>query len=267
MKDWAAQRERDGTSAERDQEFSFLSFRLRDTFIDEFRNAEPAWGFPMGDGNTLGEYTWLTKYSRLKADGTKERFWEGLRRVIEGMYSIQKDHALRYRLPWNEETAHRSASEAYARAFAGKWSPPGRGFWMMGTAYVNERNDSSPLQNCGFLSTAFIEQDLSKPFTTLMNMSMLGVGVGFDTLGAGKIVLNQPAEVSESAYGFRLMTAGKDGVSLSDVCLKAISCQTSVSQTLITQRSGERVVLSRGLVARVQDQGHCANCMHSYTSC
>ena len=192
MTDWATYRAKYAISCERDGEFSFLSFRLSDSFIDEFRDAEPAWGFPMGDGNTLGEYTWLTKYSRLKADGTKERFWEGLRRVIEGMYSIQKDHALRYRLPWSEETAHRSASEAYARAFAGKWSPPGRGFWMMGTAYVNERNDSSPLQNCGFLSTANIREDLSQPFTTLMNMSMLGVGVGFDTLGAGKITLNQP---------------------------------------------------------------------------
>jgi ribonucleoside-triphosphate reductase (thioredoxin) len=190
--DWAAQRAKSGMARERDEEFPFLSFRMLDPFFNNYRIDDPEWGFPMGGGNTLGEYTWITKYSRLKADGTKERFWEGLRRVIEGMYSIQKDHALAYRLPWNEETAHRSAQEAYERAFQGKWSPPGRGFWMMGTEFVNGRNDSSALQNCAFLSTKFIEDDLSGPFSTLMNMSMLGIGVGFDTLGAGKVTLHEP---------------------------------------------------------------------------
>src|ERR1700748_867815 len=102
MKDWQAIRERDNETRERDSEFSFLSFRLHDSFIEDFKEQQPAWGFPMGAGNTLGELSWYTKYSRVKADGTKERFYEGLRRVIEGMYSIQKDHALRNRLPWSE---------------------------------------------------------------------------------------------------------------------------------------------------------------------
>jgi adenosylcobalamin-dependent ribonucleoside-triphosphate reductase len=194
MKDWSAQRARDGVSRERDAEFTFLSFRLRDEFLESFRAVEPDWGFPIGDGNTLGEYAWITKYSRLKADGTKERFWEGLRRVIEGMYSIQKDHALRHRLPWNEDVAHRSAQEAYVRAFAGKWSPPGRGFWMMGTEFVNGRNDSSALQNCAFISTADIAEsgNPSRPFSTLMSMSMLGIGVGFDTAGKDKLEIQEP---------------------------------------------------------------------------
>ena len=199
MTDWAIQRAKKNESRERDGEFSFLSFRMRDEFFRTYREHIPEWGFPMGGNNTLGEYTWITKYSRLRADGTKERFWEGLRRVIEGMYSIQKDHAMAHRLPWNEATAHRSAQEAYDRAFYGKWSPPGRGFWMMGTEFVNGRGDSSALQNCAFLSTEFIEDDLSSPFSTLMNMSMLGIGVGFDTLGAGKIILNEPREGSHQA--------------------------------------------------------------------
>jgi adenosylcobalamin-dependent ribonucleoside-triphosphate reductase len=198
VKDWAAIRARSGETRERDEEFGFLSFRLRDDFFSTWREQEPDWGFPIGGGNTLGEYAWVTKYSRLKADGTKERFWEGLRRVIEGMFSIQKDHALRNRLPWDEYKAHKSAEEAYARAFAGKWSPPGRGFWMMGTQFVNGQNDSSALQNCAFISTMHIHEDeagaVSRPFSTLMNMSMLGIGVGFDTAGAGKVELHEPRE-------------------------------------------------------------------------
>jgi hypothetical protein len=202
MKDWAAIRARAGETRQRDDEFSYLSFRLRDDFFDHWRTEDPDWGFPIGGGNTLGEYAWVTKYSRLKADGTKERFWEGLRRVIEGMYSIQKDYALHNRLPWNEYTAHKSAEEAYMRAFAGKWSPPGRGFWMMGTEFVNGRNDSSALQNCAFISTTRMhEEDVpSKPFSTLMGMSMLGIGVGFDTAGAGKVELYEPREATASTY-------------------------------------------------------------------
>jgi hypothetical protein len=175
----------------------FLSFHLKDSFIESYRGRSPKFGFDIGAGNTLGEHSWITKYSRRKPDGTRERYWEGLRRVIEGMYSIQMDHALHYRLPWDEEMAHRSAQEAYERAFAGKWSPPGRGLWMLGTELVNGRNDSSALQNCAFLSTSKISDmtDPSTPFTRMMSMSMLGVGVGFDTLGAGKLHLHEPSGV------------------------------------------------------------------------
>ncbi len=190
---FAKERAQAGESRERDEEFYYLSYRLKDEFVEQYKDRIPRWGFPMGAGNTLGEYNWLTKYSRKKVDGTKERYWEGCRRLIEGEYSIQKDHAVHYNLPWDEETAHTSAEEAFERLFSGKWSPPGRGFWMMGTFFVNGLHNSSALQNCGFLSTAFIgDGDPAFPFMRLMEMSMLGVGVGFDTKGAGALTLHQP---------------------------------------------------------------------------
>lgn len=46
--------------------------------------------------------------------------------------------------------------------------------------------------NCAFVSTEEIKEDLSKPFRFLMDMSMVGVGVGFDTKGAGKIMIRGP---------------------------------------------------------------------------
>ncbi len=186
-------------NAERDDEFYYLSFRMHDEFFDNYRDRQPKWGFPIGGGvdgkaNTLGEHSWLTKYSRRKAGGGRERFWEGLRRVVEGMYSIQKDWAYSQKLPWSEETAHRSAEEAYDRAFNGKWSPPGRGLWMLGTELVNGKRDGSPLYNCSFLSTADLGtiDDPSLPFVRLMEESMLGIGCGFDVRGAGKIAIHQP---------------------------------------------------------------------------
>jgi ribonucleoside-triphosphate reductase len=179
----------------------YLSFHLSEHFLATFEDLTPKWGFPAGAGNTLGEYSWLTKYSRRKEDGTRERFWEGLARVINGMYSIQKDYALHQKLPWNEQQAQVSACEAYWRAFEGKWGPPGRGLWMMGTEMVNGKRDSSALQNCAFVSTADLEKNPTLPFTRLMDMSMLGVGVGFDTLGAGKVTIHDPRGVYPHKVG------------------------------------------------------------------
>lgn len=46
--------------------------------------------------------------------------------------------------------------------------------------------------NCGFVSTIDIENEPAEPFCFLMDMSMLGVGVGFDTKGAGKLHIRLP---------------------------------------------------------------------------
>ncbi len=63
----------------------------------------------------------------------------------------------------------------------------------MGTDYV-ARSGSACLQNCGFTSTKYIDQDPTSWAEFIMDMSMVGVGVGFDTKGAGKITIKKPAE-------------------------------------------------------------------------
>jgi len=174
----------------------YLSFKLPEEFIKDYKKKTVPWGFPIGSGNSLGELTFLTKYSRRKADGGKERWWETCERVIEGMFSIQKDWCKSNRLPWNERKAQATAQDAYDRLFNGKWTPPGRGLWMMGTEFVNGQKNSAALQNCSFLSTESISSrsvhEAVWPFVRLMEMSMLGVGVGFDTKGAGKLEIHQP---------------------------------------------------------------------------
>jgi ribonucleoside-triphosphate reductase (thioredoxin) len=180
----------------------FLSFSLSDDFISGYVDREVPWGFPIGGGNSLGELTYLTKYSRRKDDGSKERWFETCRRVIEGTFSIQKDWCKESRLPWNERKAQATAQDAYERLFVGKWTPPGRGLWMMGTKFVHEQKNSAALQNCSFLSTESISprsvHDAVWPFVRLMEMSMLGVGVGFDTKGAGKLEIHQPNDEAKT---------------------------------------------------------------------
>jgi len=57
----------------------------------------------------------------------------------------------------------------------------------MGTELVNKHRNSAALQNCAFVSTVeMTKANPAKPFAFLMEASMLGVGVGFDDLGADK---------------------------------------------------------------------------------
>jgi len=164
-----------------------LSFRFTEDFLKEYRNKKVPWGYRDAGGNSVGEVTFLRTYSRLKEDGTKETWVDVCQRVIEGMYSLQKDHCKTNRLPWNDSRAQASAKEAFDRLFNLKWTPPGRGLWVMGTPLVNELKNSAALQNCAFVSTASMTKlDPAKPFAFLMEASMLGVGVGFDDKGADK---------------------------------------------------------------------------------
>jgi hypothetical protein len=164
-----------------------LSFRLADDFVGSYKEKKVPWGYQDAAGNSVGEITFLRTYSRLKEDGTKETWVDVCERVINGMYSIQKDHAKSQRLPWNDSKAQSSAKEAFDRLFNLKWTPPGRGLWVMGTPLVNEQKNSAALQNCSFVSTdAMTKLNPAKPFAFLMEASMLGVGVGFDDKGADK---------------------------------------------------------------------------------
>lgn len=180
----------------------YISFRLPEDFIQEYKKKPVKWGFPVGGGNSLGELTFVSKYSRRKDDGTKERWHETCERVINGYYSILKDHCKQNRTPWNEFKAQKAAQDAYDRMFNFKWLPPGRGLWMMGTEFVNGRNNSAALQNCSFISTEKLSNhsayEATLPFIRLMEMSMLGVGVGFDTKGAGNLEIQEPTEDTET---------------------------------------------------------------------
>jgi ribonucleotide reductase alpha subunit len=165
----------------------FFSFRLAEEFIDKYKATESPFGFRDAGDNSLGEITFIRTYSRIKDDGTKERWHEVCRRVIEGMYSVQKNHAKENRLPWNDYKAQKSAQEAFDRMFNLKWTPPGRGLWSFGTPLTMEKRNSAALQNCAVVSTKDLDKnDPGALFAWVMDALMLGIGVGFDTLGQDK---------------------------------------------------------------------------------
>jgi adenosylcobalamin-dependent ribonucleoside-triphosphate reductase len=164
-----------------------FSFRLNEEFLSSYKDKKAPFGFRDAGGNSVGEITFLRTYSRLKEDGHKETWVDVCERVINGMYSLQKEHCKTNRLPWSDAKAQASAKEAFDRLFNLKWTPPGRGLWVMGTPIVNVQKNSAALQNCAFVSSMeMTKNDPSRPFTFLMEASMLGVGVGFDDKGADK---------------------------------------------------------------------------------
>lgn len=170
------------------KDFDFLS----DSFLSQYKEAPVSWGFSTGP-NHLGEITYRRTYSR---DG--ENWWQTVRRVVEGVYEILYSHCKYYNLPFEVETARLDAETMYDLIFSFKFLPPGRGLWTMGTDHVKKVGGAS-LNNCAFVSTANLAKDFDKPFRFLMDMSMLGVGVGFDTKGAGQLVWD-PSHLNTIEY-------------------------------------------------------------------
>lgn len=177
----------------------FLSFHLKESFVDGYRDRKVPWGLVDAHGTSVSEITYLRTYSRIKPDGNKETWVDTCERVINGMYSIQKDHAAKNNLPWNDNKAQRSAEEAFDRMFELKWTPPGRGIWTLGTELINKYGIAAAAQNCAFISTGdMARNNPGEPFAWVLNASTLGIGCGFDTEGSKKqIEIRDPGETTD----------------------------------------------------------------------
>ena len=162
-------------------------FKLKKEFIDTYKDIKPSFGF-----NGLGELVYLRTYSRLKENGKNEQWYETIERVVNGIYTLQKEHILQYNLGWEEEKAYESAEEMYDRMFHMKFLPSGRSLWAMGTSIITEKKLFAALNACSFVSTENIDTEFTKPFEYTMDMEMLGVGVGFDVKGANKLIIQSP---------------------------------------------------------------------------
>lgn len=160
-------------------------FRLKPEFVAKFEGKEPEWG-------PVGKFTFKRTYARPVAGGTEE-FWQTVERIVNGIYTVQKWHCRHHNLPWSDSKAQRSAQTMFQLMWDFKFLPGGRGLWMMGTDYV-EKHGSAALNNCAFVSTEDIGISFAEPFCFLMDFSMLGVGVGSDCRGAGKVVIQQPSQ-------------------------------------------------------------------------
>lgn len=161
-------------------------FRLSEEFLAPFSERPVNWGF--------GALSWVSFRRSYSRDG--ESWWETCRRVIQGMFTVQRAHCREHGLPWEENKARHFAEKSFERLWRFQWTPPGRGLWIMGTRHMFERGGAA-LNNCGFVSTRNIASDYAAPFRWMLQMSMLGVGVGFDTRGRGQVVIQNPRVAEE----------------------------------------------------------------------
>ena len=159
-------------------------FKLTKSFIENYQNQQPDW-------NDFAYLTYKRTYARTKEDGSLEEFFETIQRVVEGCYSIQKKHCENLGVNWDHRKAQNSAQQMYERMWSFKFLPPGRGLWAMGTTQVQKKG-AGALLNCAFISTKDIKTDFADPFCFMMDMSMLGVGVGSDTRGENTVTIKEP---------------------------------------------------------------------------
>lgn len=159
-------------------------FKLSEVFLEGYKGRQPAWGY-----DALSYFTFKRTYARNLPNGGTEEYWQTLQRVVEGSFTIQKMHCASHKLFWDNRRAQRSAQKMFEKMWEFKFLPPGRGLWAMGTPMLFEKGTSMPLYNCGFVSTENIDKEgLASPFCWMMDALMLGVGVGFDTKGAGLVI-------------------------------------------------------------------------------
>lgn len=177
-------------------------FHLDKEFVNGYADKTPDFGF-----NGLGALTYYRTYSRIIPElGRNEHWFETVKRVVEGAYTLQKKHILNNQLGWNDKKAQKSAQEMYDRMFTMKFLPPGRMIWAMGTDIVENKGIGQALFNCAFVSTEKIGSTIGnacKPFTFMMDMSMVGVGVGFDVKGERQIKINKPSR-DNGVYRYKI---------------------------------------------------------------
>ncbi len=120
-----------------------LSFELDNSFVDRYRDIQPNFGY-----NGMGLFTYHRTYSRIKPNGEKEVWFETVRRVVEGAYSLQKDHIQNNELGWNDAKAQKFGARDVQLIFEMKFLPPGRMLWALGTPIVHQKNRTSLVQLC-----------------------------------------------------------------------------------------------------------------------
>jgi ribonucleoside-triphosphate reductase (thioredoxin) len=172
---------------------------LSKEFVSNYAKTSTKWGF-----GPLSEITYARTYARDRPNGGKERFHECIERVVNGTFRLKHEHMLHNNLEINFQKDKLLAEEMYDRMFNFKILPPGRGLWVMGTNLTTHQDPSkrlyAALNNCSFVSTEKIAQEKSKPFCFTMDCLMLGIGVGSDVRGAGKLNIHSPNMVAKTVY-------------------------------------------------------------------
>jgi len=124
-----------------------IYFTLTEDFVNKYKWKQPNWG-------PIGYVTYKRTYARTMSNGKSEEYWNTIQRVVEGIFTIQKRYCYINKLPWNQSKAQKSAQRMFELMWDFKFTPPGRGLWMMGTEAMYDKG-SAALMNCFSGDTEF----------------------------------------------------------------------------------------------------------------
>ena len=140
------------------------TFKLSKEFLNNYKDKQPEWG-------PLGFVTYKRTYARPKPNGTTEEYWETIKRVVEGIYTIQLNHYKENMLPWDAQSKSANAEKMYDAMWNFKFTPPGRGLWAMGTDLIWLRG-SAALNNCFSGDTKFYTDKGTVCFKDVVNKTV-----------------------------------------------------------------------------------------------
>lgn len=102
------------------RKFISINLFLDENFINTFKWKQPKWD--------EFEYQIFKRYYAhyIEEEDRTEEFWETLKRVVEGCFSIQKEHCINLGLPWDNQIAQRSAQLMFQKMWHFKFLDPGR---------------------------------------------------------------------------------------------------------------------------------------------
>ena len=123
-----------------DQRFKF---RLEESFVESYANVPPGFGW-----GALSQVVYKTKYSR-PVDGEQrgEEWIDTVRRVVEGIWSIQWRWCVKSNIKFNARKGQRMAQEAFDLIYSCKILPPGRVLWAVGSDIIEKKGLGAALQN------------------------------------------------------------------------------------------------------------------------
>ena len=127
-------------------DLDLYKFNLSENFIHQYKNQQPDWG-------PIGYITYKRTYARpILEEDRSEEWWETIKRVVEGTYTIQKHHCKTFGLPWNGNKAQKSAQEMYRLIWDFKFLPSAKltlrqGFVSVGLLVCQNNSPTSKSSN------------------------------------------------------------------------------------------------------------------------
>lgn len=122
-------------------------------------------------------------------------------RVTLGTFSLLEEHLrMNHDYIKYKDIIPKLVKQFYSALWNKYITPPGRGLWVMGTDMINVHRLGFSLYNCTFITSGNIDVIGSEFFRFVMDVLMVGVGVGFDTKGSGKRLVNMPCDANYLYY-------------------------------------------------------------------